>query len=688
MVLTDFTWQDLVKNNMRTILFYIVIGCFAFAKAQPPANYYNSANGLTGYALKTELSNIISNGYNNQGYGALHTLYLTSDNDEYYDNGTQTGTILDMYSENPTGADPYNFNGNTNEQCGNYSQEGDCYNREHLFPQGFFNQREPMRSDAHHVIPTDGFVNGGRGSLPFGEVDSSGGGVTTYRNGSRRGPSATSGFTGTVFEPIDEFKGDIARSLFYFATRYEAQYNDTSWDSPNATNDPRDGSQNQYFEQWFVDLLLDWHNADPVSQKEIDRNNDVYLHQNNRNPYIDNPSWITDIWTSSNAPSGRLFVTLEDTYVDTNNNATIDAGDRIEYDYTYNNIGQSILYNLSSTPIVGTFENTVTPVSSLNPGQSITNPFGKLVVVLTNNLINSSPNCELENYLTTTADFNSTGTNGGLSKLSDDPDNFANIDTDGDNLPDDRNRTTVCTSTGVVFNTLFISEYIEGSGNNKAIELSNWTGAPVDLNGYTLARDANGGGNWSGTVTLSGTVADQDVWVIARGNASSTIVNAADQLVSSGSALDFNGNDPVGLFLNGNLIDIVGTFGSGSNDFAKDETLVRKSNVQAPLIPFNKNRDWDVFPTDDTNDLGMHDAVTLSIITSEIGDVILYPNPSTNGTFTIDNFKSDMNYVVFDMTGRIVLNGTENNFTIENQGLYLIQIKQNDKSVTKKIIVR
>jgi endonuclease I len=266
--------------------------------AQVPAGYYNSASGLSGFALKTELSNIITNGYNEQSYGSLITLYQTSDNDEYYDGGTQTGTILDMYSENPTGADPYNYSFNQN--CGNFNSEGDCYNREHTFPQGFFNSQNPMRSDAHFVIPTDGWVNGGRGNLPYGEVSTTSGGITTYSNGTRRGPSATPGFTGNVFEPIDEFKGDIARMLFYFATRYENNFDDSSWDNPNASqNDPRDGSRGRFYEQWFIDLLVNWHLQDPVSQREIDRNNAIYNYQNNANPFIDNPQYVQQIWQTT-----------------------------------------------------------------------------------------------------------------------------------------------------------------------------------------------------------------------------------------------------------------------------------------------------------------------------------------------------------------------------------------------------
>ncbi|KQC33532.1 hypothetical protein AAU57_09545 [Nonlabens sp. YIK11] len=287
---------------LSTLFLSVVLGA-----AQPPDGYYSSAQGLTGYELKTELKEIITNGFNGQSYGDLIDLYQTSDNDDYYDDN-QSFTILDIYSENPDGPDPYVYSFNDN--CGNVSaNEGGCYNREHLYPQGFFNQEDIMRNDAHHVVPTDGQVNGRRSNFPFGEVNNP---TFTSRNGSKVGPSATPGFTQTVFEPIDEFKGDIARSLLYFATRYEDNWDDSSWDDKDANvSDPRGGpNKNQWYEQWFIDLLVQWHNEDPVNQREQDRNNDVFEYQNNRNPFIDNPEWVNQIWTTTASTSDNSFTTI------------------------------------------------------------------------------------------------------------------------------------------------------------------------------------------------------------------------------------------------------------------------------------------------------------------------------------------------------------------------------------------
>ncbi len=266
--------------------------CFsAFALAQIPPGYYNTATG-TGYALKTQLYNIIKNNTNSSGtasYGGLWTLYTeTQFRDNYYEND---GSLLDLYSEKPTATDAYNFT-STTKQCGSYINEGDCYNREHIMPQSVFSSQYPMYSDAHFVLPSDGKVNGQRGNLPFGKVATANW-VST--NGSKRGINLnagySAGYSSDVFEPIDEFKGDVARALLYFATRYENLV--TSWNYVMF-----DGTSTQVYTNTFKNILLTWHQQDPVSAYEIAKNNKVYTFQNNRNPFIDHPEWVTSIWGS------------------------------------------------------------------------------------------------------------------------------------------------------------------------------------------------------------------------------------------------------------------------------------------------------------------------------------------------------------------------------------------------------
>ncbi len=289
-------------KKLITIGFAVLTSAFTFA--QIPSGYYNSAEGLTGYELKTRLSQIITNGHQDRGYGNLMDIaYRVGDLDKYYENNN---TILDIYSERPNGPDAYEYVPGVKE-CGNYNAESICYNREHIFPQGFFNEAAPMRNDYHHVLPTDGYVNGRRSNFPFGKVANA---TWTSTNGSKVGSSANAGYNGTVFEPIDEFKGDVARILLYFVTRYQSRLGNFS---PNNTNNPLDGSTGRSFEQWQVDVLLAWHALDPVSPKEIDRNNYAYTYQGNRNPYIDHPEYVTMIWSSStlSAQDSELKNTLK-----------------------------------------------------------------------------------------------------------------------------------------------------------------------------------------------------------------------------------------------------------------------------------------------------------------------------------------------------------------------------------------
>lgn len=265
---------------MRTwLILFICFSAVANAALEP---YYSPLNTFSGYELKTQLKEILKKTHSDRGYSALFNVYFTSDADNSYDHD---GSIMDMYSENPNGRDPYVFSGQKHK-CGNYRQESDCFNREHIFPQGTFHKQYPMRSDFFHIYPTDGKVNNYRGNLPFGEVSHA---SWTSQNGSKVGNNTFSKYSGKVFEPIDEFKGDIARALLYFATRYEDEI--TQWHHPmlNGTND-------QVYSNWFIDLLLKWHKQDPVSAHEIQRNQAGYEFQGNRNPYIDHPEWVLDIW--------------------------------------------------------------------------------------------------------------------------------------------------------------------------------------------------------------------------------------------------------------------------------------------------------------------------------------------------------------------------------------------------------
>jgi len=252
-----------------------------------PDGYYSSADGLSGSQLKTALYNIIK-GHTSVSYDALWTYFQTTDK-------KANGKVWDMYSD---GAG-YEFTFGT-QQCGNYSGEGDCYNREHSFPKSWFNDATPMYTDMFHLYPTDGYVNGRRSNYPFGEVGSP---TWTALNGSKLGPSSFPGYSGIVFEPIDEYKGDFARAYFYMVTRYENVI--TNW--PGC--DMLDGTSYPAFTEWAKTMLIEWSIADPTSQKELDRNEAVYGIQHNRNPFIDHPEYVSQVW-GGNAPSVFSTITL------------------------------------------------------------------------------------------------------------------------------------------------------------------------------------------------------------------------------------------------------------------------------------------------------------------------------------------------------------------------------------------
>lgn len=256
----------------------------ATSLGQIPPGYYNPAAGLSGNALKTALHNIIKN-HNSISYNSLWTAYKKTD-------AKPNGKVWDIYSDIPGGTPPYQFSFST-DQCGTYSTEGDCYNREHTWPQSWFNSVNGPVSDLFHIYPTDGKVNGIRSNYPYGHVGSS---SWTSLNGGKLGLCSDPGFGQTVFEPIDAYKGDIARGYFYMSTRYYSE--DAGWTSSVATN-------KSTILPWQVNVLLQWHHQDPVSAKEIARNDSIYYRfQHNRNPFIDHPEWADSIWTVTVFPTG------------------------------------------------------------------------------------------------------------------------------------------------------------------------------------------------------------------------------------------------------------------------------------------------------------------------------------------------------------------------------------------------
>lgn len=263
------------KRISTTILLFFIFTINATAQ------YYAAALGKNGPILKTVLHNIIK-GHNSLLYQDLWAAFENTD-------AKSNGKVWDMYTDIPNGIPNFIFSFGTN-QCGNYSGEGDCFNREHSWPKEYFggDNSYPMYSDLHHLFATDGWVNNKHAAFPFGMVNS-----TTYTssNGTKLGTGSTyPGYSNKIFEPIDAYKGDFARAYFYMSTRYESE--DATWQNWEMAN----GAE---LTPAAINLLLLWHNNDPVSQKEIDRNEAVFLLQGNRNPFIDYPQFADCIWGTS-----------------------------------------------------------------------------------------------------------------------------------------------------------------------------------------------------------------------------------------------------------------------------------------------------------------------------------------------------------------------------------------------------
>ncbi len=271
------------------------------ASASAPAGYYSSISGLTDAALKNKLYEIVSKHSTNDYYG----LFLQS---FCYTDVRSDGTWWDMYSN-----------------VERYVERGwSGMNREHSFPKSWWggDTNVGAYTDLNHLYPSDGDANMAKSNYPLGEVSESG---VTFDNGLVKVGNPVSGQGGGaryVFEPADEYKGDFARTYFYMVTCYQ----NLSW---RYTYIAQDGTYPS-MQGWAIDLLLKWHREDPVSDKERNRNDEVYKLQSNRNPYIDYPNLVEYIWGSMKGKpyaDDDLPPIGDGTLISPTNNSTINFGE-------------------------------------------------------------------------------------------------------------------------------------------------------------------------------------------------------------------------------------------------------------------------------------------------------------------------------------------------------------------------
>ena len=284
----------------RTLLFvlcsFLVLSMAA--KTVTPANelptYYKDLQSKSGKSLFDAVHVVAKVGYTSLGYDGLWDAYPYTDVHE-------NGYVWDMYSD-------CTWKSLSSKRCGNYSTECDCFNREHSIPKSWYGgTKSGPGCDIFHLVPTDGKVNGMRSSHPFGEVSN----ATYNKQGNKLGSAmnitivggntiagntgASVSASGTVFEPRNEYKGDFARGYMGALLRWAGEKAFTDGEgSKTFTINFSSGSFG--LTKYGVALLMKWHRQDPVSKKEIDRNNGIQQTQGNRNPFIDYPYLAEYIW--------------------------------------------------------------------------------------------------------------------------------------------------------------------------------------------------------------------------------------------------------------------------------------------------------------------------------------------------------------------------------------------------------
>jgi hypothetical protein len=569
-------------NGFKRLFFlwFLFLIHTGFLSAQIPAGYYYNARNKQKVALKTALHELTKplrvlrygsgTGYTWEGF--------------FYTDKNQDGSVIDMYSPVIRYFDGFK------------SVSG--MHIEHAFPKSWWGGHEwPVYKDLFHLYPADGSINMSKSNNPLGVVT----GTPTSDNGiSKVGPATYPGYSGNVFEPADEFKGDFARSYFYVVTAYQdlAPY----WNSPML-------NKNTYpvWTPWAIELLKQWHEQDPVSIKEALRQEAVFNIQGNRNPFIDYPDLVQYIW-GSDTVKVYPFPVETAPFI-----ASPRLGEKVSFDVILQ--GDSLVkpiwvqgVNITSGLNISLKKN--------NPGFSL-----KTTSLSQQNALNGT-SIELIFCPTSSGSFIDTLmiSGGGLTqprlvpvsgKASKD---FMVLEAD-EHTPVGAKLSWIANPHATDYNltvfqgiskagNLLFSSYVEGSGYNKAVELFNGTGKTLDLSDYTLMKQSNGAGDFKTPYRLNGTLENNQTYLIALNNSQNVLEDIADAV--NDSVMSFNGNDALTLYHNGIMIDIIGYPDAGSAlMWGEDKTLKRKSSVTHPTTRYNE-AEWVTHPKDYFDLLGTH----------------------------------------------------------------------------------
>jgi endonuclease I/chitodextrinase len=674
--------------------------------AQEP--YYSDVN-LTaeGLALKENLaSKTISAHTNFLDYtpGVWESSKITDVNP---DNSSEV-LLIYGYSASGTTARTGDKNNICSSSCNN-----DAWNREHTYAKSLGNPNLGAMgpgADAHHLRPSDVGYNSQRGSLKFADG------------------TGTSGAVSNGWYPGDEWKGDIARMMMYMYIRYGDRCTPNGVGIGSTAGTPDD----------MIDLFLDWNAVDPVSDFERQRNthhesNQTFA-QGNRNPFIDNAYLATRIWGGTPAEDSWGIYTSNDTEAPTvpanialsnATTSTIDASwtasedneavskyeiyangtlnaETAEINYTLTGLNSNTGYAI--TVLAKDLANNQSELSeavNITTLTDITAPSAPTNVTISNETGTSFKvnwSAATDDTAVTDYDIFVNGTLNGTTTLISYSVSDLTISTtysvtvlakDSENNTSEEsvavNATTTDGSNAVV--ELFFSEYAEGGGYNKAIEIANLTDNVVNLSAYSVKRQSKG--TWEAPLTLSGSIEVSDVFVIINGfTEDQTLLTEKDLSTQNVTPMTFNGDDRVGLFKDDVLIDIIGDL-DGTTSFAQDITLRRKYSVTSPTDTYIAS-EWDTFGKDILDDIGVY-ANTAGLNTSDFNTFKIYPNP-TNGNKLYFNVTQDVKVTIYNVLGKLIqtenVDANSNNIDIStlSKGIYILKINSENQFITKKLI--
>jgi endonuclease I/chitodextrinase len=728
----------------KSLFFYFLLGSVSIAFTQE--SYYEDVNKeVYGMALKDALSTKTANAHSN-------ILPYTSNSPDTWDaikatdafiNSRFQGDVVLFYGWED-GSDQDDSNDYSRDERDQDTGNGDTFvwNREHVFPKSLANPKLDTdipgpATDAHHLRAADRARNSTRNNRKYGRG-------TGYSDFSADTFPGLDGPETAAWYPGDQWKGDAARMIMYMYMRYGSVCLPTAVGVGSKKFTPDE----------MIDLFLQWNVEDKVSAIEIARNN---YHENtsnpaaqgNRNPFIDNPYLATRIWGGNSAEDRWDYYQKTDTQAPTQaKNVTINAVTLNSMDVSWSassdNMGVYV-YNVYVNNILEAQTITTnSTISNLNTNTSYN------VTIIAKDLINNSSVASAAATAKTLEDNEAPSVPENILIQNETDSSFkvtwsaatdnnavldyevyidglvkttttlrvatiANLNAstsysvrilakDLDNNTSEKSNAINANTTAGTFNgisELFISEYIEPkTGNEKAIEIVNLTGATINLSNYSLQKQSNGA-TWVDNYNLGDSnIIPGDVFVIVHADVTNPILlqeadlfgppNVEASSFSRGSPMNFNGNDPVGLYKNNILIDIIGEE-NNTSDHIQNKTYRRKNTITIANTRFDSN-EWLTIDEDDDNfdNFGRHSS-TLSTLDTAFKMFKMFPNP-TDGNILYFRLTEDVSIEIYTILGKLVTSATvtqsKKNVDISNlsQGIYIVKIKAGDEFITKKLI--